>query len=367
MRTLMPALVILLMVLFVWPLQASEVAFADSFHVHSTSIKAFPYVYYTPETELAYGAGGIATFYTSKEKGLRPSNITLSGYYTTNDQYQFTINPKFYFSMNRYFVGVKLTFGHYVSKFYGIGPDTPDIDNADYVADRNGIEIKIETPPTLFISDRIGFVYNFQYSGTIDPETNPYLQSGDITGSRGGTSAGGGGVLVWDRRNSSFYPTNGQLDQIKGVFYSSGTGSDFTFWTLEIDNRRYIPLAPGKVLAIEAYLDIAVGDPPFDMLPALGGQNRMRGYYEGRFVDNSYLMVQAEYRQILTGPWGYVVFGGLGNVASDVTLLHGPDFKFAGGVGLRYLFNKKEHVNLRVDFGVGNNSNGVYFGLEEAF
>jgi hypothetical protein len=31
------------------------------------------------------------------------------------------------------------------------------------------------------------------------------------------------------------------------------------------------------------------------------------------------------------------------------------------------MFNQEEKVNLRVDFGVGKNTSGVYFGLEEAF
>ena len=346
---------------------AVQAALSDSFKVHNTSIKAFPYLYYTPETQLAIGVGGIATFYTSEDEELRPSNISLSGYYTTNDQYQFTLHPKFYFAQNRYFAGVKLTFGHYVSKFYGIGPETPDIDTAEYGTDRNGLELNIEMPPVFFVSDRSGFVYNYQYSGDVDPEDNPYLLSGEVTGSDGGTSSGMGAVLVWDRRDSSFYPTKGDLDQITAIFYTSATGSDFIFWTMEVDDRRYIPLAPGKVLALETYVNIAVGDAPFDMLPALGGQHRMRGYFEGRFVDHAYLMGQVEYRQLLTGPWGFVAFAALGNVAPDLTLFQGSSFKFAGGVGLRFLFNKEEHVNLRVDFGVGNNSNGVYFGLEEAF
>jgi hypothetical protein len=35
---------------------------------------------------------------------------------------------------------------------------------------------------------------------------------------------------------------------------------------------------------------------------------------------------------------------------------------------LRYLFNKKQKINLRVDVGIGQDGNrGVYFGIEEAF
>lgn len=38
------------------------------------------------------------------------------------------------------------------------------------------------------------------------------------------------------------------------------------------------------------------------------------------------------------------------------------------GGGLRYLFNKKENVNLRMDIGFGRDGNtGIYFGIKEAF
>jgi len=42
--------------------------------------------------------------------------------------------------------------------------------------------------------------------------------------------------------------------------------------------------------------------------------------------------------------------------------------KLSVGAGLRFLFNKEEKVNLRMDIGIGQNGNtGIYFGLEEAF
>lgn len=51
-----------------------------------TKIVAYPYAYYTPETEPAIGGGGIMTFYTGAEKILRPSKPTLSVYYSIRDQ-----------------------------------------------------------------------------------------------------------------------------------------------------------------------------------------------------------------------------------------------------------------------------------------
>jgi hypothetical protein len=42
-------------------------------------------------------------------------------------------------------------------------------------------------------------------------------------------------------------------------------------------------------------------------------------------------------------------------------------FKPTYGIGLRYLFSKEEKINLRVDLGFGQDTNGIYFGIEEAF
>ena len=44
------------------------------------------------------------------------------------------------------------------------------------------------------------------------------------------------------------------------------------------------------------------------------------------------------------------------------------ELKYSYGMGLRFLFNKKQKINLRMDFGFGQDGNsGVYFGIEEAF
>jgi len=54
------------------------------------NLSAYPFAYYTPETELAFGAGGIVTYYTSRtERELRPSKTSLSGYYSTRGQFSF--------------------------------------------------------------------------------------------------------------------------------------------------------------------------------------------------------------------------------------------------------------------------------------
>jgi len=54
-------------------------------------------------------------------------------------------------------------------------------------------------------------------------------------------------------------------------------------------------------------------------------------------------------------------------VAQKMTGFSLNKLKPSYGFGLRFLFSKEEKINLRVDFGFGKNTNGLYFGIEEAF
>lgn len=63
-----------------------------------------------------------------------------------------------------------------------------------------------------------------------------------------------------------------------------------------------------------------------------------------------------------------MTFGGFGDVGSEITDLSLKELKYSVDGGLRYLFNKKENVNLRMDIGIGQDgSTGIYFGIEESF
>ena len=93
----------------------------------------------------------------------------------------------------------------------------------------------------------------------------------------------------------------------------------------------------------------------------------MRGYFYGRYRDLNYLAGQAEYRTHLWRKLGGVVFAGLGSVGSSGQPMTIATTRWSLGVGLRFLFDAKQHINLRADLGIGDGSTGVYFGMEEAF
>ena len=339
---------------------------SDSTVDRSLSFNGYPYAYYTPETELAFGLGGIFIFYTSDHIDMLPSKVTIGGWYSTNGQYSLSLKPVIYFSHNKIYLELPLNFGHFVDRFWGIGNNTVDTGNEQYTLNAISATLTFQVPPVWFSADRTGIIFDYNDTEIEDKQNNIYLIDNEVTGSNGGTLYGFGTDLVWDTRDNLFFPNSGGYQYFKFVVYPDL--SDFVYTFFELDVKHYNSFSPDHVLAGNFYFATTGGDVPFYKLPALGGQNRMRGYFEGRYRDKNYMTLQLEYRQYFWWKFGFVVFGGVGDVAPELTKFTINTIKYRYGLGLRFLFNKEEKVNLRVDLGFGNDGNsGIYFGIEEAF
>jgi outer membrane protein assembly factor BamA len=340
----------------------------DSVAAFQASLNAYPFVFYTPETKFAFGGGGILAFYTARDSLLNPSNITVSGYYSTNNSYSLSLRSNFFFSKNRSSGVLNLSFDNIIDRFYGIGSNTLEIENAQYTLGYRGGSLEYQIPPTIAITDRSGFIVEYGNYKILDPEQNPYLlNDSTMIGREGGIVSGLGMVWVWDTRDQVFFPNHGGLTEARFVIYTQDLGSDFTFTRVQINSRKYWSFAKDQVLAVQVYLEAIGGAPPFFKHAALGGAKIMRGYFEGRYRDRDYIATQVEYRQYFWRRFGFVAFAGFGDVARELTALALNNLKPTYGFGLRFLFNEKEKINLRCDIGFGKDTNGVYFGIEEAF
>jgi len=326
---------------------------------------AYPYAFYSPETELAVGVGGILYFRAGADTVLRPSKVLLSAYYTSNEQYKVTLSHDLYASANRTAATVDLSFGEFIDKFYGIGPTTPDTGSPGYLLEL----LSLEGTFTRRIGEsglRVGGIYRGEHQTNTDLGNNGFLLTDSVRGSDGGWVSGLGADFVWDSRDNVFYPSRGGFSEVRVTVFASALGSSFDFTEAVADLRRYLNVG-GHVLGIQAYTALVRGEPPYFKLPKLGGGVRMRGYYEGRYRDRTYTMAQAEYRTTLFWRFGFVAFAGVGDVADSYSKYRLRDVKTSLGFGLRYLFDPKERINIRADFGFGRNTSGVYFAIEEAF
>lgn len=336
----------------------------DTTFTGRTSFNGYPFVFYTPEVELAGGAGGIFIFYTAKDSIILPSKIGFAGWYSTNHQYKISINPIFYFFKNKVYFKAPTSYGHFVDKFWGIGHNIPDTGMVDYTRDVFNTTFTLQVPPVWFSADRTGLIVDYDYTEIVDKKENELLLGDLVTGSNGGRLVGFGTDLVWDSRDHIFFPTKGGYQYFKILVYPDGT-SDYKFVSFEMDVRHYRAFKPDHVIAGNFYVAGVSGETPFYKLPSL---SKLRGYHAGRYRDKMCALLQMEYRQYFWKRLGFAVFGGAGNVTDELMNFSFSDLKYNYGAGLRFLFNKKEKVNLRLDFGFGNDgSRGVYMAIEEAF
>ena len=328
----------------------------------------YPMAFYTPETQFAVGAGGLVYSRLGFEKDLQPSKVQLSAYYTTNSQYSVSAMPTLYFGGAAKVISEsKFIYSKEIAKFYGIGNNTPEIENPEYEMGLFRFYTELSSQTGLISKLHVGLIYEYTINEMIDKRENSELINNEVVGSNGGNTSGFGVLLIVDHRDNIFFPTMNGFFKVRIIFNGKGWGSDFTYNRMVVDFRRYHDLGNSHIIAGQIYAESTSGDVPFFKLPALGGPNRMRGYFFGRYRDEAYLTWQIEYRKIIWSRIGAVAFFGMGDVASRFSQLDLTQFKYSYGVGLRYVFDEKEGLNVRMDIGFGNNTSGIYFSLEEAF
>ena len=339
----------------------------DSADVSGISWFAYPFAFYSPETSLAFGAGGIVSFKLSDRFSSKPSSVTASGYYSINNQYDLTIQPEMYLAEDKYKVWSKFNYGRIFDFFYGVGNRSTEIENDRYLQENFLIQLKIQ--PKLFDERfNLGINYEFRRMNVADKKGNPFLESGLYTGDNGGTTSGFGIAVSWDSRDNIFYPYTGGYYEFSTTNFVDFIGSDFDYSKFVFDFRRFFLLPVEHIIAFQSYLMVVGGSAPFYDLALLGGDRLMRGYLLGRYRDKVYYVIQTEYRiPNLVWKFGLVLFGGFGDVAPKLNKIEITTVKPTYGIGIRFRFDEEQKLDLRADLGFGRGTSGVYFSVNQAF
>ena len=333
--------------------------------LEGTSWFIFPFIYYTPETDWAFGAGGNVLF--KIDPNSNPTNISASGYYTINDQFSLGATADIYIDNNKKLYNLIFNFSNEFDYFYGIGPSSPDIQNNKYLQKNILFDLKYQME---VFDDRfkIGGQYYFRNMTVLDKMNNPFLVKDTTSSGDGGVTSGLGFLVNWDSRDNILSPSTGGYYQFNATFYSNTFGSDFDFNQYIFDFRRYLTITLDHVFAIQSFYQFDTGSPPFFNLPLLGGSTNMRGYIRGRYRDKHYYNLQVEYRiSHLIWKFGIIVFGGVGDVAPEFGKFTISTIKPTYGFGLRFRLEELEKLDLKMDIGWGDNSSGIYFGINQAF
>jgi outer membrane translocation and assembly module TamA len=330
-----------------------------------------PVLAYSQETGFEFGVLPMYAFYTDKtDKLTRSSVISALATFTTKKQSSFYLKSDIWTPENRYHVASEFRYKDFPILFYGVGSNTLDA-NKEHI-DQKLFRLRGEA------EKRFGRSFtgvNLSYENYKFADRNPGgIYPGSVFNPEGGEVLFAGISQILDSRNSNIYPTNGFYLKLN---YSYAPdlfgGSNFEGSQTKIDVRSFKPLNEKTVLGINgAYQTIQGTRAPFYLLPQLGNDMIMRGYYSGRYRDQNLLALQGEIRYRFIPRLGAAAFLGAGTVYSNRSLSF-RNVKPSVGAGLRYFYDVERGLSVRADYAIGEKrpgeklQKGFYLSLGEAF
>lgn len=180
------------------------------------------------------------------------------------------------------------------------------------------------------------------------------------------TATGIGLIAEYDSRDFIPNPWRGLYLSLQETIYPKGLGNCHeTLWRTTLTADWYRQVWKSGILATDFYAEFNSGGTPWPMLARMGGSQRMRGYYQGRYTDNCMMTFQVELRQRIWRRIGCTVWGGAGNVFQRLAAFDWSETLPNYGIGFRW--ELKRRVNVRVDYGFGRKTSGFLFNINEAF
>lgn len=321
----------------------------------SIKILPVPALGYTPETRTYIGEVSLFTLDFNNDSLTRTSNAKVELNYTWNKQIIAETEWTYFFKQEKWLSKGRLHISKFPDRYYGIGSYTNDSNEQLYQSNRIIMEGSIlkKIQPHLFTGPLIKYI---SYRNVSKSALFPELADN--------SSLGIGYTLLYDSRKNLLNPTQGWYANITGGY----SFRQLQYSELLLDTRYYHTWRNRLTIGLRWYNEMNFSTPPFYDYALLGGDKLVRGYYYGRFRDKNLSTFQTEVRSIIVWRLGLAIFGGISNLYQGISNIYMPAIKYNYGLGLRFLIDRKENINLRVDYARGqDNSSGFYISFGESF
>ncbi len=347
--------------------RAQEPAAADSLAVPTGNTVLLPVLGYTPDTGMMLGGVVMRFFYLEPEYAEgRPSVFSPVFIYTSKNQIMVYLGTNLNWDKNRNALNFTPNYVKFPDQFYGIGREVdPDIDE-DYTSEQIGLDLDYNR--RVWHDWRLGLGHRLMKHRLAEIDPDGLLAGGAINGTENTWLSALGPTLALDSRDNLWAPDRGWWLQASARFGGADLGSDYTYQEYGLDLRGYRTVGKDLVLAGQYLTTRLEGEPPFFILPRLGGDSGLRGYRGSLYLDRTRALARVELRRSHLGRRiGAVAFAGVGDVADSPAKLTLAGELWSAGFGLRYMLDPRERLNIRMDFGFGNGDSGFFLSLGEAF
>ena len=315
-----------------------------------------PTIGYSPETKTYIGVVSLFTFNLYNDTVTRTSNAKVEINYTWNKQLILETEWNYFFKDEKWFTKGKMSYSSYPDYYYGIGTKTPDSNKLLYNSNRIVFEVSVlkKVGRKFFTGANVKYL-NYQNVNYLSPHS--YSELTDHS------TFGVGYTLLGDSRDNLLTPT-------KGFYFNLNLGYNFSeqnYGEASVDLRHYKTWGEKYTWANRLINEFNFGTPAFYDYAFLGGDKFVRGYNYGRYRDKNLTSFQTEMRLPVIWRFGMAAFGGLSNLYNSSNL-NLKETKPNYGLGLRFLVDKHDKTNLRLDYAIGGEGNsGFYISFGESF
>jgi outer membrane protein assembly factor BamA len=325
-----------------------------------------PIVTYSSDAGNVFGLAKFNLFDLSKKDTIsQASKFSEVVTFSTKGRINISVSTELNFNKDRDRILAYFNYKKQPEYIFGIGNDVT----------KAGIE-QVQYERMVFSATNLFKVADNFYAGVplaisdyfnIRPDSNSFLIRDSVTGLNGGFSVGIGLAAAFDSRDNRYNAYKGAF-VLATYLFAPKFMSAYQFSKFVLDARKYFNPWLRHVIALQATTTYTSGDVPFYDLALLGGDNKMRGYYEGAFRDKVLVDAQVEYRVPVWSIFGITTWIGTGRVADKYADLGLSGFKLSFGGGVRVRVDTKHNTNLRFDMGFGPGGiSAFYINFGEAF
>jgi outer membrane protein assembly factor BamA len=262
-------------------------------------------------------------------------------------------------------------------RFFGIGPQTHEGDETGYVGKTSIARAAIGA--NFAHSWRAIFGARFQRLATeqniIPNVVDLTTRFPDISGVGTNNTVTSEFRLLWDSRDSPVTPSRGSSGELRVEKTSIALGSNSDFLRYGLEGKRFFLWKnPRQVTVVHGLYEWCNGPRiPFYELPSLGGRSTLRGYGEGRLVDQGRLVMNLEQRMTLSSQelmgvftnFEVAPFVDMGTVFPTVLDIQRKNFRPVYGAAFRAAV--KPNVVGDVEVGVGKEGPAVFVDINYPF
>ncbi|MGB0431279.1 MAG: hypothetical protein ACPGLV_12460, partial [Bacteroidia bacterium] len=235
-----------------------------------------PIIYYTPETNWAFGIGGIAYYNFGENRSeTRPSSAYFYASYTINNQLVIDLPFHIFSNKETWYAAGEVAVYDFPFKYFGIGCSIDHSQSENYILQQQKLNLTLyrKTNSNWFLGPRL-FIDRLS---EIDYDENGRISMLNLKGINGGLSTGIGASLLYDSRHNVYCPKNGWYFELSYLNYAIDAVNLSGFHSVRADVRHYTKLSKSTVLATNFFGNFNFGNVPFYMLSEFGGLFRMRG------------------------------------------------------------------------------------------